>query len=234
MKKMLMLMLCLLQSAYGMIAAQDLQRNIAYTDNHVRFTVISDGTIRMEYAPDGQFVDNKSFIAVDRTYPATEYKLKTRGKWIEISTAKMVMRYKKDSGPFGPENLSIASAKGLEPAFSWKPGTTQTANLKGTFRTLDGFDGEMQTQGYVADSKQGEKIKLEDGLLAKDGWTFINDSKSLLFDNDPTWEWVKQRPDNGGQDWYFMAYGHDYKAALKDFTLFAGKVPLPPRYAFGY
>lgn len=31
-----------------------------------------------------------------------------------------------------------------------------------------------------------------------------------------------------------MAYGHDYKAALKDYTAFAGKVPLPPRYAFGY
>ncbi len=31
-----------------------------------------------------------------------------------------------------------------------------------------------------------------------------------------------------------MAYGNDYKGALKDFTLFAGKVPLPPRSAFGY
>ena len=29
-------------------------------------------------------------------------------------------------------------------------------------------------------------------------------------------------------------YGHDYKAALKDYTLFAGRMPLPPRYAFGY
>ena len=38
----------------------------------------------------------------------------------------------------------------------------------------------------------------------------------------------------GAQDWYFMAYGHDYKAALKDYTLFAGRMPLPPRYAFGY
>ena len=25
-----------------------------------------------------------------------------------------------------------------------------------------------------------------------------------------------QRPANDGQDWYFMAYGHDYKQALKD------------------
>lgn len=210
-----------------------MQKNIAYEDANVRFTVISDGVIRMEYAPDGKFVDDKSFIAVNRQYPAVDYKLKTRGRWVEIATSKMVMRYKKDSGAFSAENLSIVSAKGTLP-FSWKPGVKQVENLKGTFRTLDGFDGEVQTQGYVRDSKPGEKIQLEDGLLAKDGWTLIDDSKGLLFNNDTDWEWVKQRPDNGGQDWYFMAYGHDYKAALKDYTLFAGQVPLPPRYVFGY
>ena len=78
------------------------------------------------------------------------------------------------------------------------------------------------------------KLKLEDGLLATDGWSLIDDSRGLLFDNDPDWDWAKERPANEGQDWYFMAYGHDYKQALKDYTLFAGKMPLPPRYAFGY
>ena len=232
MKKIFLSLLCLLVAVIG-LRAQDLQKNIAYEDANVRFTVISDGVIRLEYAPDGKFVDNKSFIAVNRQYPAVDYKLKTRGRWIEIATSKMTMRYKKDSGAFSAENLSITSAKGTLP-FSWKPGTKQAENLKGTFRTLDGFDGDLQTQGYVRDSKPGETLQLEDGLLAKDGWTLIDDSKGLLFDNDPDWEWVEQRPDNGGQDWYFMAYGHDYKAALKDYTLFAGRVPLPPRYVFGY
>ena len=232
MKQILFSLLCLL-TACGCLEAQDLQKNIAYEDANVRFTVISDGIIRLEYAPDGKFVDNKSFIAVNRQYPAVDYKLKTRGRWVEIATSKMVMRYRKDSGAFSAENLSITSAKGAMP-FSWKPGTAQTGNLKGTFRTLDGFDGDLQTQGYVRDSKPGETLRLEDGLLATDGWTLIDDSKGLLFDNDPDWEWVQQRPDNGGQDWYFMAYGHDYKAALKDYTLFAGRVPLPPRYVFGY
>lgn len=232
MKKILISLLCFLTFC-GCLDAQNLQKNIAYEDANVRFTVISDGVIRMEYAPNGKFVDDKSFIAVNRQYPAVDYKLKTRGRWVEIATSKMVMRYKKDSGAFSAENLSIVSAKGTLP-FSWKPGVKQAENLKGTFRTLDGFDGEVQTQGYVRDSKPGEKIQLEDGLLAKDGWTLIDDSKGLLFNNDTDWEWAKQRPDNGGQDWYFMAYGHDYKAALKDYTLFAGQVPLPPRYVFGY
>ena len=39
-------------------------QNIAYQDQNVRFTVITDGALRMEYTPDGQFLNNKSFIAV--------------------------------------------------------------------------------------------------------------------------------------------------------------------------
>ena len=234
MKKNLLTLLCILQSFWLAAQSQHEKSGIAYADEHVRFTVISDGAIRMEYAPDGKFVDDKSFVAVVREYPETDYQLKTRGKWIEISTSKMKMRYRKNSGSFTDQNLEITSAKGLQPAFAWKPGTKQTGNLKGTYRTLDGMDGDTQTQGYVAETKPGEKLVMEDGLLATDGWTLVDDSKGLLFDGDRTWEWAKQRPDNGGQDWYFLAYGHDYKAALKDFTRFAGRVPLPPRYAFGY
>jgi alpha-glucosidase (family GH31 glycosyl hydrolase) len=35
------------------------------------------------------------------------------------------------------------------------------------------------------------------------------------------------------QDWYFFGYGHDYKQALGDFVRVAGRIPLPPRFAFG-
>jgi len=233
MMKKLILAFCMLQGILLSLGAQDMHQNIAYADNHVRFTVISDGTLRLEYAPDGKFVDNKSFVAVNRLYPDVDYKLKSKGAWIEITTSKMRMRYKKDSGQFTGDNLVIEAVKGAFP-FTWKPGVQQKGNLKGTYRTLDGMDGETQTQTWVADTKKGEQLKLEDGLLATDGWSFLDDSQGLLFDNDPDWEWAKERPANGGQDWYFMAYGHDYKQALKDYTLFAGKMPLPPRYAFGY
>ena len=35
------------------------------------------------------------------------------------------------------------------------------------------------------------------------------------------------------RDLYFFGHGHNYTMALQDFTLLAGKIPLPPRYAFG-
>lgn len=208
------------------LGAQEKSNNVAYEDTNVRFTVISDGTIRMEYAPDGKFINQHSFLAVERNYPAVKFKLK-KGAWIELSTSKMKLRYKKNSGAFTAENLQISSMKGLTPAFVWKPGMKQQYNLKGTTRTLDGWDG---------DKCWGHKADLEDGLLAKDGWTCLDDSNNFLFDGDAdNWNWVKTREHvEGAQDWYFMAYGHDYKAALKDYTLFAGRMPLPPRYAFGY
>ena len=225
MRKLLLLLgLCAMQTPQ----AQDLHKNVAYADNHVRFTVISDGAVRMEYAPDGQFVDTKSFVAVQRAYPAADYRVK-RGAWIEIATPKMVLRYRKNSGPFTASNLSVRSPKRAAVPFVWKPGMQQKGNLKGTYRTLDGYDGDT----YVYDERR-PKMPIEDGLLATDGWTLIDDSDNFLFDGDKEWEWVEKRPDDGAQDWYFLAYGHDYKAALRDFTLFAGKMPLPPRYAFGY
>lgn len=91
-------------------------------------------------------------------------------------------------------------------------------NLKGTDRTLDGFEGDHNIYSH-------QDMKLEDGLLSTDGWTLIDDSKNFLFDNSE-WAWVKEREHKDGQDWYFMAYGHDYKAALKILLY------LPVKYLF--
>ena len=76
------------------LGAQEKSNNVAYEDTNVRFTVISDGTIRMEYAPDGKFINQHSFLAVERNYPAVKFKLK-KGAWIELSTSKMKLHYKK-------------------------------------------------------------------------------------------------------------------------------------------
>ena len=143
-------------------------KNIAYQDANVRFTVITDGVIRMEYAKDGHFVDEASQVAVIRDYPVVNFKVK-EGMTIEITTAKLQLKYKKGSGAFTAENLSINSLKGVTPSFTWKPGMTQENNLKGTYRTLDSYDGDTRV------GTTDQKIPLEDGLLATDGWTLIDD-----------------------------------------------------------
>ena len=206
------------------------ESNIAYQDNQVRFTVITDGVIRLEWQPEGKFNDLASFVASERDYPSVDYKIRRIGKKVRIETKRMTLEYKTGSGKFDASNLTIKANDGF---FTWKPGMEQKENLKGTFRTLDGLDGDLQTQTWVADIKKGEIRQFEDGILARDGWTLIDESESYLFD-DSDWAWVKEREAKECQDWYFMAYGQDYKAALKDFTVFAGKMPLPPRFTFGY
>lgn len=206
--------------------------NVAYEDAQVRFTVITGGVVRMEWQPDGRFTDAPSLVAAERHYPEARFKVSKSRSKVEIATDRLRLTYKPGSGRFTAANLAVTNAKGFFP-FSWRPGQRQQGNLKGTFRTLDGLDGDVQTQTWVADMKKGQRRGLEDGLLATDGWTLVDDSRGYLFDGSD-WQWVAERPDTAGQDWYFMAYGHDYKSALKDFTAFAGKVPLPPRYAFGY
>lgn len=199
--------------------------NVAYQDKNVRFTVITDGALRMEYSPQGNFVDDKSFIAINRKYPPVSFRMKQTKSVVCIYTNSFEMTYKKNSGPFSAKNLSIVSAKKSKVRFSWLPGTLDSLNLKGTTRTLDAYDGDM---------RNGKKMELENGLLSKSGWTFLDDSQSYLFDHSD-WPWAISRPqDSDVQDWYFFAYGHHYKQALRDFTILSGKVPLPPRYAFGY
>ena len=224
------LLICTVFMLISVILSAQQSGNIAYQDGQVRFTVITDGVIRLEWEPDGKFTDLASFVASERNYPEVAYKVRTSGKKVKIQTEKMTLEYKTGTGRFDASNLVIKANDGF---FTWKPGMKQQANLKGTFRTLDGLDGDVQTQNWVADMKKGEIRQFEDGLLAKDGWTLIDESDSYLFD-DPEWAWVKERESKECQDWYFMAYGQDYKAALKDFTVFAGKMPLPPRFAFGY
>lgn len=204
--------------------------NVVYQDNNVRFSLIDDGTLRLEYAPDGKFVDNKSFMAVIRNYPKVRYTIKNNAKQVVISTAKLKLVYKKGNAPLTKDNLTISSTKVIKTPFVWKPGMQQKGNLKGTYRTLDGYDGSEYQY-----SNPKHEMPIEDGILATDGWTLIDDSKSLLFDGAEDWDWVTERQSaEDAQDWYFMAYGHDYKGALNSFTKFAGKVPLPPRYTFGY
>lgn len=208
---------------------------VAYADKHVRFTIVAPGLVRMEYSPNGKFVDEPSLMAVNRNYTATRMpQHEMRGDTVVISTDKMTLRYIKNSGPFSARNLSISSGHGMK-SFIWRPGMKQKLNLGGTTLTLDRWDGRDLQVKQEDGSWKSEPQQLENGLLARDGWTLIDDSRNYLFDNDPDWQWVKERKTpKGQQDWYFLSYGNDYKGALSDFTRLAGKIALPPRYAFGY
>ncbi|MHC1705122.1 MAG: TIM-barrel domain-containing protein [Tenuifilaceae bacterium] len=204
------------QNEVSPIAKKDAQ----VISGNTRFTILTPELIRMEWSENGSFVDDASLIFINRNLPVPKFKVENRGKNIIIKTEKLEISYLKNSGKFTSENLSIKLIVEKKPTI-WKPGIIDSLNLKGTFRTLDGVKG-------------GDLKKLEDGILSRSGWALIDDSKGYLFDGDPNWNWVKNRSNNDTQDWYFFGYGNNYKKALYDYTQVAGKIPMPPLFAFGY
>jgi hypothetical protein len=181
-----------------------------------RFTILTSQLIRMEWSENGKFEDRASLVFTNRRVPVAPYKRSQTNGWEIIQTDRLVLKYKPSQRPFSPENLSIRFDLGQSKA-EWLPGLKDTLNLRGTVRTLDGVDGSTP---------------LEMGLLSRSGWTLIDDSERPLFDSSD-WSWVLPRQKSGNLDWYFFGYGHEYKKLLGDFIKIAGRIPLPPRFAFG-
>ena len=64
MNKLIKVLVCgFLLLVAGIVKAQD---NVAYQDEMVRFTVVTDGVIRLEWQPEGKFTDLPSFVASER------------------------------------------------------------------------------------------------------------------------------------------------------------------------
>jgi alpha-glucosidase (family GH31 glycosyl hydrolase) len=216
--------LLLLKSAKGQEPLKlHANKKAIVTSGNARFTVLTSGLLRMEFSEDKSYDDRASFVVVNRELPVPKYQTKEKKGWLYVKTSTLELAYKLNSGAFNKENLSIRYLK--SDTIQWRPGQEQKYNLKGTLRTLDNADGGI-------DGHSHKKLELGDGILSRDGWYFFDDSSSLRMDNSE-WPWAVERK-NQGQDWYFIGYGTDYKTALYDFSLIAGKTPMIPRYAFGY
>lgn len=179
---------------------------------HYRITMLTEGLVRLEYSPDGIFEDRATQMVWYRDFPKTDYRVVSTFDGIEIHSSRIHLIYNEKE--FSDYGLSI-QLKGNFSAFHsiWRYGE-EIHDLKGTARTLDEADGA---------------IDLEHGILSRLGYSLLDDSKSQVLLDDG---WLAPRK-KGTQDLYFFGYGHDYKAALKDFYYLCGKTPMVPRYALG-
>jgi alpha-glucosidase len=199
-----------------------------------RFTVLTPELIRMEWAADGKFEDHASFVFLNRRLPVPKVSVAHDGPAnqgiLTIKTDALALTYTPaGDGQFTPDSLKITlTVDGKE--VIWHPGLTAPDNLQGTTRTLDG------ALGGKTQEPMGE------GLVSRSGWALVDDSTRPLFDSadfrflegeKSPWPWVMERPAGERQDLYFFGYGHDYRKALGDYVKVAGRIPLPPRFAFG-
>jgi alpha-glucosidase (family GH31 glycosyl hydrolase) len=177
-----------------------------------RFTVLTPELIRIEYSEVGYFEDRASQTVVNRNFAAPAFRVIDLGNKLEIITDRLHLTYDKKAFTRHGLNIKVRNEAGHLMTV-WNYGDS-VQDLGGTARTLDNADGA---------------IPLEHGLLSRFGYTLIDDSTSLLIEEDGL---VALRAQDS-IDLYFFGYGHDYLKCLKDFYRLSGNTPLLPRYALG-
>ena len=136
------------------------------TGPDVRFTVLTSRLIRMEYSRGAVFEDRASQAFWYRRQPVPAFEVRWSPEQIEIETEHLLLRYATSDLGFTAETLSIL-VKALD--VTWRVGDRDRRNLRGTARTLDKADGE---------------IELEPGLISRAGWALVDDSRSLVLNAD--------------------------------------------------
>ncbi|MCC8130841.1 MAG: glycoside hydrolase family 31 protein [Ruminococcus sp.] len=207
------------------------------TGEKYRITVLTERMVRIEYSPNGEFINQQTQTILDRRFPVPEYRVSESETEIIVTTENLIVTYEKNK-PFSSTTLNIQMVGNpyLRKSGTWfygDKGLESMGNLKGTASTLDNAVGDT----YYRDSKDETKVwgepdrpvELCEGLMSKNGFTVIDDSDSLVFDEEG---WVHPAPE-GHQDIYFLNYGRDYLGILDIFYHLTGKTPMLPRYALG-
>ena len=179
----------------------------------VRFTILTSRLIRMEYDPAETFEDRPTQVFWYRNLPVPKHNTTIDESQIRIETEHLVLKYNIQESGFYPEFLKI-EIKDLN--FTWEFGQENKTNLRGTRRTLDNVDGAK---------------RLNPGLISRSGWAIVDDSNSLVFNEEGWLETRLSHPEM--KDLYFFGYGMDYTACIVDFQKISGQIPILPRFALG-
>ena len=187
------------------------QENIIQGERY-RITVLTAGLLRLEYSEEGAFENRATQTVLNRDFAPAAFTLRETEDELQIFTDRLHVIYNKKE--FTSWGLSIKVLGNISNYRSiWHYGE-DFEELGGTARTLDRVNGACP---------------LERGLMSKNGFSVLDDSRSLILTGDG---WVEPRR-KGIKDIYFWGYGHDYRQCLKDFYYLCGKTPMLPRFALG-
>ena len=191
-------------------------QNGSVTIGQARFQFISPTLVRLQFSAKLQFVEQPTVVVNYRQHDSIPIVITQEDQWVVLSSSSITIRYKRETGAFTKQNLSITwNFKG--DSGSWSPGDIDSLNLGG-ITTLDGVNGNRLPPA-------------QKGILSRSGYFVLDDSRSPII--DPKTEWIGPRADDENQDLYVIVYGNDYRHALKEFSLLCGKIPMVPRYSLG-
>lgn len=142
---------------------------------NARFEVLGNGLIRLEYSPTGTFEDAPTVNVVDRQFPVPDYNASVEGGWLTIATSRTTVRYRVDSGPFGPGNLSVSVNGSGQPGTvspTWQNECPFNQACDAGAATLAG-PANIQTNHTGYDSVAGFIANLGQGNSAGATWTVL-------------------------------------------------------------
>ncbi len=178
-----------------------------------RVTVLGDRLFRLEYSENRSFRDEATQAIWYRNTPKQYFSFSQGQDIAIVDTGACKLVLKKDVGQVCVE------LDGKEILLN------NQGNLMGTYRTLDGYDGNV----YRHKNETPKKIKLGFGVCSKTGVAVIDDSASLTLGEDG--EVKNEKAD--GKDLYIFAYGKNYREAVQALYALTGETPLIPRFALG-
>ena len=209
-------------------------------DAHARLDFLTPSLVRLQYSPQGHFVDAPSAVVQKRDWPVVPVHVSEEHGWLVVSSRVMSVRYRLRSGAFSPSNLEITWRDGTRRPQAWHPGDKDPANLGGLTYSLDNISaanlpaGQMDLESPINDDIPGIDLRLpqaKPGLLSRSGYAFIDDSDTPLWNAQTAWIEPRARP--GSQDWYLFVYDRDYRKVLSEYAELCGPIPMIPRYTLG-
>lgn len=197
---------------YRMEGSPKADRDQIVAGQNYRISVLTSRLLRLEYSEDGEFEDRATQIVLNRNFGKTEFRTEEKKGVLFLFTGDLILEY--DQKPFDGGGLCVRMPKNPYTQHAvWNYGEVPET-LPGTARTLDEADGE---------------IPLEAGILSPKGYTLLDDSRSLILQEDG---WIAPAGKDR-IDLYFFGYGRNYKECLKDYYRLTGSTPLLPRFALG-
>jgi len=188
---------------------------------NARFTVYRPGCVRLEYAKEGAFSPYPS-VLVGRSAPrAIAADVHVTRRTVRIRTERFALEYRDNGEPFSPENLRIIHRDHTGNKQVWVPGKKDAGNLGSVRRSLDRWQWCGGPAHYPVE-----------GLLSTEGGHLLPDEALVYWNTE--YEWPQHLAHVVDFDGYFFAYGSDYKGALEDFVNVFGRIPMVPRWTFGF
>lgn len=175
-----------------------------------RIQILTERLIRLEYNPNGKFVDSASALIINRKFDKPLFELKEDSSSYYIETKYLKLKYIKNK-EFSEKSLSgiiVYTRK------EWFYNQKEVKNYGGTTISLDNML---------------KFPNLEKGLFNPDMFVVIDDSNSLLLDENSN---VSKR-EKDSKDIYILAYSNDFNEVLKDYYTLTGYPAFLPRYALG-